>query len=504
MNWEVEWTDFQSKFLYSTARYPNMTSAWGTGKTMTAIAKGVILSGLYPGNKGLILRENMTDLRDSTMSDFRDYTGLKIKTQSKSCTISNGKGYPTSEILFHHVDEMAGVVQNINLGWFFIEQAEELDTDEVFEKLGGRLRRVLTPKKDVQQQLVELGTLDKIVDDFKDLSYEQKLRAESSIICDLKLPLRQGFCIANANGHNWNWRKFINKSGTDCLLGKKFEIESNKSGKVYSYGDLASLTEATTYDNLDNLPADFVTSLRVKEESQPSVYRRFVLNSHEDTDCDDACIPYSHVLRAVKADVFCLHEKRRVVCCDPAEFGNDKTIIMALEEGKITLIEALRKKEPMETAGRIARMYKQTGASVAALDSIGIGAGIRSRLSELGINVMGINSGTKSNNPDEYRNLKAEMWMLAQEMFRDNLISLPDNDELLEDLASIRYFTNSKGQIAIEKKDDTKKRLGRSPDMGDCFILGLYALKGVGFDQIIEQEEVDSDIANSYTITTVL
>ncbi len=152
MNWDVEWTDFQAKFLYSTARYPNMTSAWGTGKTMTAIAKGVILSGLYPGNKGLILRENMTDLRDSTMSDFRDYTGLKVKTQSKSCTISNGKDYPTSEIIFHHVDEMAGVVQNINLGWFFIEQAEELDTDEVFEKLGGRLRRVLTPKKDIQQQ----------------------------------------------------------------------------------------------------------------------------------------------------------------------------------------------------------------------------------------------------------------------------------------------------------------------------------------------------------------
>ncbi len=504
MNWDVEWTDFQSRFLYSTARYPNMTSAWGTGKTMTAIAKGMILSGLYPGNKGLILRENMTDLRDSTMSDFRDYTGLKVKTQSKSCTISNGKDYPTSEIIFHHVDEMAGVVQNINLGWFFIEQAEELDTDEVFEKLGGRLRRVLTPRKDIQQQLIELGTLDRIVDDFRDLDYEERLGAESSIICDLGLPLRQGFCIANANGHNWNWRKFINNGGSECLLGKKFDVKSRESGKVYSFGDFSSLVEATTYDNADNLPADFTVALDIKKETQPSVYRRFVLNSHEDTDCDDACIPYDHILRAVNAELFCLHEKRRLVCCDPAEFGNDKTIIMAMEEGKVINIEALRKKEPMETAGRIRVMRRKYDGQLVVIDSIGIGAGIRSRLGELGENVMGGNVGMKSDDPDSYGNLKAHIWMYAQEMFRENLVSIPDNNELIEDLAAMRYSTTSKGKIMIEKKDDTKKRLGRSPDMGDCFVLGLWGLKGLGFTPVTDYEpEGESDLAESYSVKTV-
>ncbi len=503
MNWDVEWTDFQAKFLYSTARYPNMTSAWGTGKTMTAIAKGVILSGLYPGNKGLILRKNMTDLRDSTMSDFSDYTGLRVKTQSKSCKINNGKDCPASEIIFHHVDELAGVVQNINLGWFFIEQAEELDTDEVFEKLGGRLRRVLTPKKDIQQQLVDLGTLDHVVGDFRDLDYESRLRAESSIITDLKLPLRQGFCIANANGHNWNWRKFINRGGTECLLGKEFNVKSKNTGKVYSYGNLSSLVEATTYDNADNLPADFTVALDVKKETQPSVYRRFVLNSHEDTDCDDACIPYDHILRAVNADLFCLHAKRRVICCDPAEFGNDKTVIMAFEEGKVINIEALRKKEPMETAGRIRVMRRRYDGQLVVIDSIGIGAGIRSRLGELGENVMGVNVGVKSDTPENYGNLKAEIWMYAQEMFRENLVSIPDNNELIEDLAAMRYSTTSKGKVMIEKKDETKKRLGRSPDMGDCFVLGLWGLKGLTYVPVTDHDEEDSELANSYSVKTV-
>jgi hypothetical protein len=241
----------------------------------------------------------------------------------------------------------------------------------------------------------------------------------------------------------------------------------------------------------------------MKKDTNPSQYRRFVMNSWEDTDTDDACIPYEHLIRAINADIFTLHDKRRIVCCDPAEFGDDKTIIMAMEEGKVIDVEALRKKEPMETAGRIVRMRRRHNAQLAVIDSIGIGAGIRSRLGELGENVMGVNVGCKSDDPEQYANLKAEIWMHAQEMFRENKISLPDNDELIEDLAAMKYSTNSKGKVTIEKKEDTKKRLGRSPDLGDCFVLGLYGLKGLGYDPVIEYEDEDSDVAGSYTSKTV-
>jgi len=147
---------------------------------------------------------------------------------------------------------------------------------------------------------------------------------------------------------------------------------------------------------------------------------------------------------------------------------------------------------------------RKYNSNKAVIDSIGIGAGIRSRLGELGVNVQGVNSGSKSNDPDNYRNLKAELWMNAQKMFRDNLISIPDNDELIEDLAAIKYMVTSKGQIAIEKKDDTKKRLGRSPDLGDAFVLGLFGLKGLAYTPVVEYGGDDSDIANSYNIKSVI
>ena len=129
--------DYQHDFVMSEQRFPGMISAWATGKTMSALYKGYILSHMYPNNLGLVLRKNFTDLRDSTMNDFEEYTGGKIKMQSKSITYDN-----RSKILFHHADELAGVVQNINLGWFFIDQAEEIG-ERVFLILQSRLLKGL-------------------------------------------------------------------------------------------------------------------------------------------------------------------------------------------------------------------------------------------------------------------------------------------------------------------------------------------------------------------------
>ena len=448
-NWDVKLTPFQMEFFKSKSRYPAMVAGWGTGKTMCGILKAMDLSITYPHNLGLVVRKNFTDLKDSTMKDFHRYTGIRVPS-SKDVKLPNG-----SEIMFRHMDELSGIVQNVNLGWFFIEQMEEFDTSLEFDLLDGRLRR--------------------------------------------ENCFRQGFGIANTNGHNWVWRRWKNKSGTEYMCDLPLPPDFDGMG----YDGYASLVEAKTFDN-PHLPPDFIGALKIKKEVNPSQYRRYVENSWEDTDTADVCIPYDHIIRAVNANIFCLHEKRRVVCCDPAEFGDDKTIIMALEEGKIVNIEVLRKKEPMETAGRIARMYRETGSTLAAIDSIGIGAGIRSRLGELGITVLGVNSGSKASDTERHRNLKAELWMNAQEMFRENLVSIPDSDELVEDLAAVKYSTNSSGKVQIEKKEDTKKRLGRSPDMGDCYVIGLYAIQHTEFTPVIEYEDDDSILAGSYTVKSVL
>jgi len=116
--------------------FPCMESSWGTGKTLSAIAKGLILHQESPNNLGMILRKEVTDLRDSTMRDFQTLTDTHINTQTKDVEIYGGV------IMFRHASQLdEAVLQNVNLGWFWIEQADELLTDKVFFLLQGRLRR---------------------------------------------------------------------------------------------------------------------------------------------------------------------------------------------------------------------------------------------------------------------------------------------------------------------------------------------------------------------------
>ena len=70
------------------------------------------------------------------------------------------------------------------------------------------------------------------------------------------------------------------------------------------------------------------------EVESPSHYNRYVLNSWEDLDIEDKVIPYSAILDAVNRFMRPLRTKR-LVSCDPAEFGNDETVIYGLESGKI-------------------------------------------------------------------------------------------------------------------------------------------------------------------------
>jgi hypothetical protein len=63
------------------------------------------------------------------------------------------------------------------------------------------------------------------------------------------------------------------------------------------------------------------------------------------------------------------------------------------------------------------------------------------------------------------------MWFLM----RDWVISggaIPDDTEFKRDLAAPTYeFTSATDIYKLEPKDDIKKRLGKSPDMGDALAL---------------------------------
>ena len=51
---------------------------------------------------------------------------------------------------------------------------------------------------------------------------------------------------------------------------------------------------------------------------------------------------------------------------------------------------------------------------------------------------------------------------------------LPPDDLIAQELTDTHWFFQSDGSIAIEKKDDIKKRLKRSPDRADALALTFW------------------------------
>ena len=258
---------YQSGFLTSLERFPAMIAGWGTGKTMCAILKGRINSRAFKNNLGLIVRKNFTDLRDSTLKDFELYTGIKVPQHTKEIVDENG-----SVTMFRHGDELSGL-QNVNLGWAYIEQAEEFDSDDTFGMLRGRLRRKLEPDVSIwSDPSFKVGPVHR--------PFIEKLQ---------ELKPQQLFLIANANGHNWCWEYWIR--GLPAVMSDLIYEEMSRETKVpveelkkLSSSDQYKCFQATTFDNRDNLPDSFISDMIKLKTENPQKYEQYVMNSHEAFD----------------------------------------------------------------------------------------------------------------------------------------------------------------------------------------------------------------------------
>lgn len=59
-------------------------------------------------------------------------------------------------------------------------------------------------------------------------------------------------------------------------------------------------------------------------------------------------------------------------------------------------------------------------------------------------------------------------------------LALPDDDELVGDLCAPKWRINSTGRIQVESKDDIRKRLGRSTDLGDAVVMAFSVSETTG------------------------
>jgi len=91
---------------------------------------------------------------------------------------------------------------------------------------------------------------------------------------------------------------------------------------------------------------------------------------------------------------------------------------------------------------------------------------------------------SKTNPPQELfkmRNVRAEYhWRMREALDPESgmNLALPPGNEIVADLCAARYQMMADRVIQIEPKDEIKKRIGRSPDVGEAIMMALHEAYG--------------------------
>ncbi|MCK9569413.1 hypothetical protein M0R72_10785 [Candidatus Pacearchaeota archaeon] len=175
------------------------------------------------------------------------------------------------------------------------------------------------------------------------------------------------------------------------------------------------------------------------------------------------------------------HTGKKTLAVDVADGGESETIIGRKEGLLIHPFESFGVPDTTAIAHRCERDLG-AGYELAIVDANGVGSGTASTLRHDKFPVLSYKGSLGTDETDKTGEIKfvncrsAAHWCIREALNPANpeAIGLPDDQKLREDLVGLRYHTAAGGKIAIEEKDKVMKRLGRSPDRGDCLAMLLW------------------------------
>lgn len=221
---------------------------------------------------------------------------------------------------------------------------------------------------------------------------------------------------------------------------------------------------------------DFINETRDRWGEGSTEYRVKILGEFPLAD-DATFIPAELVDAAMSRDVALDPLAPLIFGVDVARFGDDRSVICKRRGNVVLEFKVLRQRDLMAVTGWVAAEAMLDKPSEINVDSIGIGAGVADRLREMKFNVRDVNVAEASAlNPQAHR-LRDDLWMQARDSLNQRALKLPKDEELRAELCAPLFGYHSTGKIKIEAKEDTKKRLRRSPDKADAYCL-TYAGQG--------------------------
>ncbi len=168
---------------------------------------------------------------------------------------------------------------------------------------------------------------------------------------------------------------------------------------------------------------------------------------------------------------------------DIARMGLDESVVYINRGGRVRMLDAWEKTDTYTSSQKIFALAQKYQPVEIRIDSTGVGAGVYDNLwmneeFEGPWTPIGLEGAAASPDKTKYDNLRAYIYASAKEQLVENEIDLnPDDKELLDELALIRYKFATKGGILMEKKENMVNEIGGSPDRADAFVYAVCDLE---------------------------
>lgn len=265
-----------------------------------------------------------------------------------------------------------------------------------------------------------------------------------------------------------------------CWLKQDFIINPRENSRF---------VPALPTDN-PHLPDDYIQTLEDAFGHRPELLRAYKDGDWSAIEGAEQIIK-NEWLEEMKRRICYAPRVKRYLVCDTARFGDDECVIHLREDMEILEKVILPHCRSTQISNRLASMSTANNGCPVVVEALGadLGSAVVDELLELGVdNVIPFNPASASLQKNEqnkpiYGNLRAEAWSKTAKVLSSGVLDPASNtlvvcknmyQQLQTELCTPHYkFRNS--AIMVEGKDDIKKRLGKSPDHGDCYVIGTWA-----------------------------
>lgn len=179
-------------------------------------------------------------------------------------------------------------------------------------------------------------------------------------------------------------------------------------------------------------------------------------------------------------------EKRgeRKAFCDFAAGGDEN--VLALRDGNLVeLIDCWRERNTMAAVGKFISWFVRLGLRPGEIegDADGLGKPMCDALAEAGWPITPFHGGRPSGSKDFF-NQSSQVWWEGARLIEQKAFMLPDDPDLKAQLLSRKRRYDMRGRLAVETKDDMRRRGLPSPDRADAILGAMSPLSGLSINLV--------------------